>query len=117
MHMHMQEYCGIVLRMRAKGNTVPTITVNRFRDLGAVIKAARESRGQRQNELASELQITRQYLQDLENGRPNLYITRLLRSMNSLGITITVSYDSGGAHDEGANTRPASITGTEALNE
>jgi hypothetical protein len=54
MRMRMQKYCGIVLRMRAKGNAVPTITV---------------------------------------------------------------SYDSGGAHDEGANTRPASITGTEALNE
>ncbi|GAA1211043.1 helix-turn-helix transcriptional regulator [Rhodoglobus aureus] len=71
---------------------MPTITITRFRDFGAVIKAARESRGLRQDKLADELDITRQYLQDLENGRPNLYITRLLRAMNFLGITISVSY-------------------------
>ena len=71
------------------------ITVRRFRDFGAVIKAARESRGLRQDELADELDITRQYLQDLENGRPNLYITRLLRAMNSLGVTISVTYTPG----------------------
>ncbi|WP_341953342.1 helix-turn-helix domain-containing protein [Salinibacterium sp. TMP30] len=76
-----------------------TITVRRFRDFGAVIKAARESRGLRQDELAGELDITRQYLQDLENGRPNLYITRLLRAMNSLGITISVTYTPGRARN------------------
>ena len=78
-----------------------TITIKRFRDFGAVIKAARESRGLRQDEFANELEITRQYLQDLENGRPNLYITRLLRAMNSLGITISVTYTPGGAAKPG----------------
>jgi transcriptional regulator with XRE-family HTH domain len=49
--------------------------------LGRCHQSSRESHGQRQDELADELQITRQYLQDIENGRPNLYITRLLRAM------------------------------------
>ena len=71
------------------------ITIKRFRDLGAVIKAAREARGIRQEELADSLEITRQYLQDMESGKPTLYITRLLRAMSTLGITITLSYTPG----------------------
>lgn len=72
-----------------------TMTIRRFRDLGAVIKAVRESRGIRQGELADELAFSRNYLQELERGKPTLYITRLFRAMNALGITISVSYTLG----------------------
>ena len=69
-----------------------TVTIRRFRDLGAVIKAVRRSRGIRQDEMAEDLAITRNYLQELENGKPTLYITRLFRALNKLGITLTVTY-------------------------
>ena len=69
-----------------------TVAVTKFQDLGAVIKAVRDSRGIRQDDLAQDLAISRQYLQELEKGRPNLYITRLFRALNTLGITITISY-------------------------
>ncbi|TFC22085.1 helix-turn-helix domain-containing protein [Cryobacterium sp. MDB1-18-2] len=72
-----------------------TVTVKRFRDLGAVIKAVRASRGIRQEDLAYKLAFSRNYLQGLENGKPNLYVTRLFRTMNTLGITISVSYTLG----------------------
>ena len=69
-----------------------TVTIRRFRDLGAVIKAVRESRGIRQEDLAENLAISRNYLQELENGKPTLYITRLFRALNKLGITVSVTY-------------------------
>lgn len=72
-----------------------TVTIKKFRDLGSVIKAVRESRDVPQDELAHDLAISRQYLQELENGKPNLYISRLFRALNALGITVTVSYSLG----------------------
>ncbi|PRY67869.1 helix-turn-helix protein [Glaciihabitans tibetensis] len=69
-----------------------TIRVGKFRDLGAIIKAVRESRGIRQEDLAEQLAMSRNYLQDLEKGKPTLYITRLFRAMNVLGITVSVTY-------------------------
>ena len=74
--------------------------IRRFRDLGAVIKAVRESRGIRQDELADELAFSRNYLQELEKGKPTLYITRLFRTLNALGITITVTYSLGPTEDQ-----------------
>ncbi len=69
-----------------------TIRVRRFRDLGAVIRAVRESRGIRQEDLAGELAFSRDYLRGLEDGKPTLYITRLFRVLNALGIRVTVTY-------------------------
>lgn len=77
-----------------------TVTIRRFRDLGAVIKAVRRSRGVRQDELAEDLAITRNYLQELENGKPTLYISRLFRALNKLGITLTVTYTLGNKADD-----------------
>ena len=53
------------------------------------------SRGIRQEDLAYKIAFSRNYLQGLENGKPNLYVTRLFRTMNTLGITISVSYTLG----------------------
>lgn len=74
------------------GVHVPSLSIRKFRDLGAVIKAVRESRGIKQESLATDLAFDRNYLQQLENGRPNLYITRLFRTLNALNITVTVTY-------------------------
>lgn len=82
-----------------------TVTIRRFRDLGAVIKAVRASRGIRQEELADTLAFSRNYLQELENGKPNLYITRLFRALNALGITVSVSYTLGDKSEEVTDQR------------
>jgi transcriptional regulator with XRE-family HTH domain len=72
---------------------MPTIPVTRLRDLVTVIKAVRESRGLSQEELATSLAISKQYLQLMEGGKSNLYTTRLFRVLNKLGIKITVTYE------------------------
>ncbi|TFB95731.1 helix-turn-helix domain-containing protein [Cryobacterium sp. MDB2-A-1] len=100
MHTGMHGYTGIrrkCRRLRTE-TTMSTATIRRFRDLGAVIKAVRESRGIRQEDLAGDLAISRNYLQELENGKPTLYITRLFRALNKLGITLSVTYTLG-KHD------------------
>ena len=74
---------------------MPTMQVRKFRDIGPVIKAVRESRAVRQEDLAEQLAFSRDYLIDLEKGKGNLYISRLFRTLNELGITVTLTYGDG----------------------
>lgn len=72
---------------------MPTTDIRKFRDLGAIIRAVRESRGVRQSDLAENLVISRHYLVDLEGGKSPLFITRLFRTLNALGIKVSVTYE------------------------
>ena len=76
-----------------KGAIMTTVQVRKFRDIGPVIKAVRESRAVRQEDLAEQLVFSRDYLIDLEKGKGNLYITRLFRTLNALGISVTLEYE------------------------
>jgi HTH-type transcriptional regulator / antitoxin HipB len=71
---------------------VPTLTARKLNDVAAVIRAAREDRGLSQGELAERLAFSRDYMVDLESGRPNLYTARLFRVLHELGITMTLEY-------------------------
>lgn len=78
---------------------MPTVEVRSFRDLAAVIKASREARAIRQEDLAVSLGFSRFYLGDLEKGKSPLVISRLFRVLNRLGIRISATYtipESGG---------------------
>ena len=75
---------------------MPAIAARKLKDVAAVIRAAREDKGMSQGELAERLAFSRDYMVDLESGRPNLYITRLFRVLHELGITVTLKYD----HDD-----------------
>lgn len=56
----------------AKDVNMPTVQVRKFRDIGPVIKAVRESRAVRQGDLAKQLAFSRDYLIDLEKGSGGL---------------------------------------------
>ena len=73
---------------------MPTVQVRKFSDIGPVIKAVREDRAVRQEDLADQLAFSRDYLIDLEKGKGSLYITRLFRTLNELGISVTLTYQS-----------------------
>lgn len=77
-----------------KDAIMPTVQVRKFSDIGPVIKAVREGRAVRQEDLAEQLAFSRDYLIDLEKGKGSLYITRLFRTLNELGITVTLTYQS-----------------------
>jgi transcriptional regulator with XRE-family HTH domain len=72
-----------------------TFEVRKPRDIGDAIRAVREARGISQEELAHENAYDRFYLYRLETGRSTAYITRLLRTLKSLGITLSVTFDTG----------------------
>ena len=76
--------------------TRKTIEVRKPRDIGDAIRAVREARGMSQEELAQANAYDRFYLNGLESGRSTLYVTRLLRTLKSLGITLSVTFDSDG---------------------
>jgi transcriptional regulator with XRE-family HTH domain len=70
-----------------------TVVVRKPRDIGDAIRVVREGRGISQEELAQANAYDRFYLNGLEAGRNTLYITRLLRTLKSLGITLSVTFD------------------------
>ena len=70
-----------------------TIEVRKPRDIGDAIRVVREARGISQEELAQANAYDRFYLYRLEAGRSTVYITRLLRTLKSLGITLSVTFD------------------------
>jgi len=72
---------------------MPRVQVRKFRDIGPVIKAVREDRGVRQADLAEQLAFSRDYLIDLEKGEGSLYLSRLFRTFNELGITVSLEYE------------------------
>jgi hypothetical protein len=79
---------GVVMARR-------TIEVRKPRDIGDAIRAVREARGISQEQLAQANAYDRFYLHRLEAGRSTVYITRLLRTLKSLGITLSVTIDTG----------------------
>jgi transcriptional regulator with XRE-family HTH domain len=74
--------------------TRKTIEVRKPRDIGDAIRAVREARGLSQADLAQANAYDRFYLNGVESGRSTLYVTRLLRTLKSLGITLSVTFDS-----------------------
>ena len=72
-----------------------TFEVRKPRDIGDAIRVAREARGISQEELAEANAYDRFYLNRLEAGRSTVYVTRLLRTLKSLGITLSVTFDDG----------------------
>jgi transcriptional regulator with XRE-family HTH domain len=72
-----------------------TVEVRKPRDIGDAIRTMREARGISQEELARANAYDRFYLNGLEAGRSTLYVTRLLRTLKSLGITLSVTFDPG----------------------
>jgi HTH-type transcriptional regulator / antitoxin HipB len=54
-------------------------------DLGHFLRDLRTQKGLTQAELADELGVNRQYVAELETGRPNLYSDRLFQALRLLG--------------------------------
>lgn len=79
--------------------TRKTIEVRKPRDIGDAIRAVREARGISQEDLAQANAYDRFYLNGLESGRSTLYVTRLLRTLKSLDITLSVTFDPDGSAD------------------
>lgn len=69
-----------------------TVGVRKTRDIGDAISLVRESQGLTQVELANTLGCDRFYLAKIESGANNIFVTRLLRTLKELGITMTLTF-------------------------
>jgi HTH-type transcriptional regulator/antitoxin HipB len=67
---------------RTEGSWAPIFTPA---DLGLFLRDLRTQKGLTQAQLADELGVTRQYLVELETGKPNLYSDRLFQALRLLG--------------------------------
>jgi HTH-type transcriptional regulator / antitoxin HipB len=67
---------------RTEGSWGPIFTAA---DLGHFLRDLRTIRGLTQAQLAEELGVTRQYVVELEAGKPNLYSDRLFQALRLLG--------------------------------
>lgn len=56
---------------------------------GQNIKQIRKQRNLTQKQLADQIEISRSYLSDIENGRKNLSIKTVKKLANSLGLSVT----------------------------
>jgi len=72
---------------------MPTLIVRKQQDIAAIIRAAREDSDLSQADVASKLGFTRDYMVDIESGKPNIFASRLLRVLHELGITMTLAYE------------------------
>lgn len=67
---------------RTDGSWAPIYTPA---DLGLFLRDLRTQGGLTQAQLADELGVTRQYVVELETGKPNLYSDRLFQALRLLG--------------------------------
>lgn len=69
-----------------------TVEVRNMKTLGAIIRAARLNSDSTVAGFSESVNLTPQYLWQLETGKPNLFVSRLFRVLRRLNITITVTY-------------------------
>ncbi len=64
--------------------------IRRPEDLAAAIKSARADKELTQDELASRVEVGRQWVYRLENGEPGVSLGLVLRALNALGLTLHI---------------------------
>lgn len=61
-------------------------------DLGRFVRDLRVQRGMTQAQLAEELGVSRQYVTEIERGKPTLYSERLFEILRLLGGRLRVEH-------------------------
>ncbi len=82
--------------------------ISRPQDLGALIRNFRTENGLNQSELAQQLQTSQRWVSHLENGKPTVQLGLVLRALNELGFTVSITHP--GREDRSAQSiSPRSI--------
>jgi HTH-type transcriptional regulator/antitoxin HipB len=77
-------------------------------DIGLVIRERRQKLGLDQEVLARRVKVSRQWIVEVEKGRPRAEVGLVLRTIDALGLTISI--DPAG---EAANNSPGAIPSVE----
>lgn len=73
--------------------------VHTARDLGLAVRARRLARGWSQQQLANRAGTSRKWLSELERGKPSVELTLLLRTLEILGLRLTITDESDAGND------------------
>jgi len=74
------------------------------RDIGAILRESRQKAGLDQAELARRVGVSRQWLVEVERGKPRAEVGLILRVFNALGLPLQSGlkpYSAGVAEDAG----------------
>jgi HTH-type transcriptional regulator/antitoxin HipB len=66
------------------------VHIRSTRELGLIIRDQRRARGLRQEELAQQIGVSRQWIVAIEHGKPRADIGLVLRTLNALGLALDV---------------------------
>lgn len=61
------------------------------RELGAIIRDHRRQQGLDQQELASKIGVSRQWVVEVEKGKPRAEVGLVLRALDALGVIISLA--------------------------
>ena len=86
--------------------------INTPRDLGAAIRERRKALGWDQVELAARVGASRRWLIQVENGSSGASLGLLLRTLNALGMKVSISSASA---PEPSTERPLAATDLDAV--
>jgi HTH-type transcriptional regulator/antitoxin HipB len=82
--------------------------IRRPEDLAAAVKAARQEMSLTQGDLASRVEVDRQWVYRLESGEPGVSLGLVLRALNVLGLTLNIDT---GEKEEAKPAPPAAAAG------
>lgn len=66
------------------------MTIRTPRDLGAAIRDKRRKRGLDQQTLALKIGVSRQWISEVEKGKPRAEVGLILRALDALGIALAI---------------------------
>lgn len=91
-------------------------TVRTPSDIGNVVRARRKYLGWDQARLAREIGVSRQWIVDIEKGKPRAELQLILRALRVLGLQLALSPDSAQAQErEMLNPIPAASINLDAI--
>jgi len=63
-------------------------------EIGSLVRNTRKAQGLTQKQLAGLFtSFSREFLSDLENGKPTVELSKTLAVLNALGLRVSISYD------------------------
>lgn len=78
-------------------------------DLGAIIRDSRIKWGLDQKSLANKIGVSREWIVEIEKGKPRAHIGLVLRALNALGIALDARPETAPAKESSARCADTSV--------
>lgn len=72
----------------ATWGTLPSLALRTAKDIGALIRERRRRLGLNQRDLATKVGVSRQWVVEVEHGKPRAELSLVLRALDALGVRL-----------------------------